>query len=360
MRITARQAFSTNLTVNYFIKQSHGAAVRWTEGTVNGVERIVISPLGRLLAELPVELSIGRVLVMASLFRLVEPVLTLATGMAVQSPVGAARSGESRLRQAEALRPFENDHGTPFMIADLFDEWLQIKSRSAARVGLLRRDNLEETVEDQQNTSAQRWARRLGLEEQRLYEMVRLRGQFLQLLKDAGLYVTDDKNGDKTATGSNHRRLLQQARHREHLKGKRRRMLTLQDNDDAESGDDSGENAEGEGSTSSITASSISRLHSWLRGRKDGRRIGDLGASLEGTSLSVRDLELILCHDLEGLSRWADHHRRRTHGDLLLLKVVLAAGLYPQIAVPDPANAYRVANRGGAAGPGAEMVFHTP
>ena len=76
--------------------------------------------------------------------------------------------------------------------------------------------------------------------------------------------------------------------------------------------------------------------------------------------MSVRDLELVLCHDLDGLSRWADNHRRRTHGDLLLLKVVLATGLYPQIAVPDLANAYRVANKGGAAGPGVEMVFHTP
>ena len=74
----------------------------------------------------------------------------------------------------------------------------------------------------------------------------------------------------------------------------------------------------------------------------------------------MRDLELVFCHDLDGLSRWADNHRRRTQGDLLLLKVVLATGLYPQIAVPDPANAYRVANKGGAAGPGSEMVFHTP
>ncbi|CDI96521.2 ATP dependent RNA helicase DHX34 [Echinococcus multilocularis] len=340
---------------------SHGAATRWPEGNGGNGERIVITPLGRLLAELPVELSIGRVLVMASLFRLVEPMLTLATGMAVQSPVGAARSGESRLRQSEALRPFENDHGTPFMIADLFDEWLQIKSRSAARAGLLRREDLDEAAEDRQNASAQRWARRLGLEEQRLYEMVRLRGQFLQLLRDAGLYTTGDKSGDSATVGSSHRRLLQQARHREHLKGKRRRMLTLQDNDDAESGRDSdAEDSENEENGSLISASSISRLHSWLRGRKDGRRAGDLGPSLEGTGLSVHDLELVLCHDLEGLSHWADHHRRRTHGDLLLLKVVLAAGLYPQIAVPDPANAYRVANRGGAAGPGAEMVFHTP
>lgn len=63
---------------------------------------------------------------MASLFRLVEPVLNLATGMAVQNPIGAGKSGENRLRQAEALKPFESDHGTPFMIADLFDEWVQV------------------------------------------------------------------------------------------------------------------------------------------------------------------------------------------------------------------------------------------
>ena len=104
--------------------------MRWTGNGIDGnnseKERVIITPLGRLLAGLPVELGIGRVLVMASLFRLVEPVLTLATGMAVQSPVGAARCGEARLRQAEALKPFENSHGTPFMIADLFDEWLQV------------------------------------------------------------------------------------------------------------------------------------------------------------------------------------------------------------------------------------------
>lgn len=92
-------------------------------------ERIAITPLGRLLAELPVELAIGRVLVMAALFAVVEPVLSLATGMAVSCPIGAAHSGEARLRQSEALKPFENDHGTPFMIADLFDEWLQVQLR---------------------------------------------------------------------------------------------------------------------------------------------------------------------------------------------------------------------------------------
>ncbi len=96
-----------------------------------------------------------------------------------------------------------------------------------------------------------------------------------------------------------------------------------------------------------------------MSGRRGGKA-GDLGGSLEGTGLSVRDLELVLCHNLDGLTEWADRHRKRTQGDVLLLKVVLAGGLYPQLAVPDPANAYRVATKGGAAGPGAEMVFHTP
>lgn len=41
------------------------------------------------------------------------------------------------------------------------------------------------------------------------------------------------------------------------------------------------------------------------------------------------------------------------------VKIILAGGLYPKLAISDSSNAYRVANRGGTAGAGAEMVFHT-
>lgn len=73
----------------------------------------------------------------------------------------------------------------------------------------------------------------------------------------------------------------------------------------------------------------------------------------------MRDLELVLCYDLSSLTEFANLHSEMTQADLQLLKVVVAGGLYPHIAIGDDANAYRVANRGGAAGPGAEMVFHT-
>ncbi len=121
-----------------------------------------------------------------------------------------------------------------------------MKSRSAARAGLIRREDKHGDFEDDDrggrsgHNSTQRWARRLGLEEQRLYEMVRLRGQFLELLRESGLYNNNNNNTTNSSSstgeskeklgGSSHRKALHQAQHREHLKTKRRRVLTLQDN----------------------------------------------------------------------------------------------------------------------------------
>nr|VZI25706.1 unnamed protein product [Spirometra erinaceieuropaei] len=341
---------------------AHGALAKGA----NPSSPLGITPLGKLLADLPVDLSLGRMLIMASLFRLVEPVLSLAAGLAVQNPIAAVRSGEARLRQADALKPYESDHGTPFMIAELFDEWVKIKSNSAARAGLVRRNNAgEDSSENSRSTHSERWCRRLGLEEQRLYEVVRLRTQFLELLRESGLYTPNSSASAPVGGGDSgrqfqpsvgHRRALRQAQHREHLHAKRRRLLTLQDNaeDDA---DDDGDDDDDDGRSVSLT--SVSRLHQWLSGSGKGGAQATTSA-LSGTGLSVRDLELVLCHNVEELAEWADRRKNLTKADIMLLKVVLTSGLYPQLAVPDPANAYRVATKGGAAGPGAEMLFHTP
>lgn len=60
--------------------------------------------------------------------------------------------------------------------------------------------------------------------------MVRLRAQFLQLLRDSGLSSSGVEKRNSESMVISHRRALHQAQHREHLKTKRRRMLTLQDN----------------------------------------------------------------------------------------------------------------------------------
>ncbi len=121
--------------------------------------------------------------------------------------------------------------------------------------------------------------------------------------------------------------------------------------------DDNDRASDGEDASVGATAGAAKRLARWLTGGAKGH-LPDLGSG--SAALSVRDLELVLCHDLDQLTSWADRRARMTRADLLLLKVVLAAGLYPQLAVPDPANAFRVATKGGPAGPGTEMLFHTP
>lgn len=57
----------------------------------------------------------------------------------------------------------ESDHGDPFTLLKTYNEWLKVKT-------------------DQQTNSRQ-WCRRHGLEEQRFYEITKLRKQFEELLK---------------------------------------------------------------------------------------------------------------------------------------------------------------------------------
>ncbi|KAJ1491685.1 hypothetical protein T484DRAFT_1773741 [Baffinella frigidus] len=60
--------------------------------------------------------------------------------------------------------------GDAFTLLNVFDEWIRVK---AAR------------------ESGKKWCQKHGVEEQRLYEMTRLKDQFAELLKSAGLLQGD-------------------------------------------------------------------------------------------------------------------------------------------------------------------------
>lgn len=45
-----------------------------------------LTPLGRALARLPVDISIGKMLLMGCVFQQIQPVLTMAAALSVQSP----------------------------------------------------------------------------------------------------------------------------------------------------------------------------------------------------------------------------------------------------------------------------------
>ncbi|VDP36111.1 unnamed protein product, partial [Echinostoma caproni] len=84
---------------------------------------------------------------------------------------------------------------------------------------------------NQESVNARRWCRRIGAQEHRLHDMVRLRSQFAQLLCDSGLWNRSGSTVRK-AIDLNQKRGLNSARRTERLKTKRRRLLTLQDGDD--------------------------------------------------------------------------------------------------------------------------------
>ncbi|CAL8086081.1 unnamed protein product [Calicophoron daubneyi] len=329
--------------------QSHGALTETKMEPQNkGTPvQLMVTPLGQLLSDLPVEFSLGRMLIMASLLGIVEPVLSLVAGMSVQSPLlpMASLSGADQARRTEALAEYESDHGDAFTILNVFDEWLRIKSESAYESDA--RSHRREGSQDKKDsrTDSRRWCRRIGAQEQRLHEMVRLRCQFSGLLRDAGLW-TNPTDRKARNPGIHHRKDLNRARRTERIQTKRRRILTLQENEDGEPSSDSDPENDN---------NQAARLRKWLAAASGSSRTGNL----DSLNISVRDLELVLCYDLSGLAEYASRHSHMTQADLLLLKVVLAGGLYPNLAVADPANAYRVANRGGVAGPGAEMIFHT-
>ncbi|KAH8859713.1 putative ATP-dependent RNA helicase DHX34 [Schistosoma japonicum] len=311
------------------ILKSHGAIIPENSSMNN---MLTVTPLGQLLSDIPVEFSLGRMLIMASLLRLVEPVLSLAAGMAIQCPLlpHTAFSGAEQTRRVDLLSEYESDHETTGIIKNDQDA-----------------DGFNNNSDDNDKgcTNIKRWCRRIGAQQQRLHEMVRLRSQFAQLLKDSGLLDNKSVECDKNASRAQHFKNLNYARRSERMKSKRRRLLTLQDN--------FSDNSESDKEELPSSESDASKLRRWLNTSNRS------SVNYDSLNIPVQDLELVLCYNLSSLAQSANNQQNMTQADLQLLKVVLAGGMYPQLAIGDAANAYRVANRGGTAGAGAEMVFHT-
>lgn len=64
----------------------------------------------------------------------------------------------------------ESDHGDPITLLNAFREWLEVKQQSSQE-------------SRGSGNSSRKWCKRRGLEEQRFYEMTKLRTQFKELLQ---------------------------------------------------------------------------------------------------------------------------------------------------------------------------------
>ncbi|XP_015771994.1 PREDICTED: probable ATP-dependent RNA helicase DHX34 [Acropora digitifera] len=233
-----------------------------------------LTPIGHMLAQLPVDVVIGKMLLIGSVFHVIEPAMIISTALSVQSPFTRRLDHDpdvTSLRQ-----PLESDHGDPFTFLNAYDEWLQIKSREG---------------------SSRKWCKRRGLEEQRFYEMSKLKGQFEQLLRDHRLLDSVERDADddyEREDEEEKRRQLKKLK-RDHRKSSRKtKMLKLGEDENAESDEDN--------------------------------------------STDIRDLEFKLTHDLDKLQAGSIARRSFTLREINLLKVILCSGLYPNFAIPDEGN----------------------
>ncbi|KAK4329637.1 hypothetical protein Pmani_000039 [Petrolisthes manimaculis] len=249
-----------------------------------------LTTLGKLLAQLPVDVSLAKMLIMGSLFHQVEPVLSLAAVMSVKSPVTPrARRDPDCLN---SMKELESDHGDPLTLLTAYREWLGVK------------------VEGGQDS--RRWCRRRGLEEQRFYETTKLRHQFSRLLHSSGLHDIGGKSRAYMTTAERAKRI-----------GQLKQLRELK-----------------------------SQLH-----KEDGPRrtkvlkmgYGDMGSDDEGTD--IKDVDFRISYDHKQLGEIRRGSWVRSDKDMVMLKLVLCSGLYPNLAIADEHNSYK---------PGSEQLFHTP
>ncbi|XP_073497531.1 probable ATP-dependent RNA helicase DHX34 [Phyllobates terribilis] len=265
------------------------------QGALDGSEEV--TPIGNLLAQLPVDVVIGKMLILGSLFSLVEPILTVAAALSVQSPF--VRSATNNPECSTARKPLESDHGDPFTLLNVFNEWIQIKSS--------------------RSSNSRKWCRRRGLEEQRLYEMTNLRRQFKSLLKDHGiLNETETRVVDRYSRQRQHKErkeLHQLKREHERSEKRKRKVLKLHDQDVGSSSDDD---------------------------EKSNKEKND--------SVDIQDVNFKLRHNVDELRDLSGAGEELSTKRLSLLKLIVCHGLYPQVALPDSFNSCRKDS---------DQVFHT-
>ncbi|XP_045775996.1 probable ATP-dependent RNA helicase DHX34 isoform X1 [Maniola jurtina] len=241
-----------------------------------------LTALGRALANLPVEVSLAKALVLASATlppHKLDSALALTAGLGIRSiyTTRAHRDFECE----NARKPDESDHGDPITLLSLYCAWLREKSGGGGRA----------------------WCRRRGIEEQRLYELTKLAAQLRNLLQDNNLMEAPEPETMSSAERSlRHGQMKQLKDMRRQYKqkaadeSKRRKRL---------------------------------KVDSWeIIDEKDN----------DDNTMDIRDIEFRMTNDATRIRALINGSSASSGRDLIMLKVVLCRALYPQVAVADEFN----------------------
>nr|SZF06444.1 probable ATP-dependent RNA helicase DHX34 [Psoroptes ovis] len=262
-------------------------------GTLDSNENV--TDLGKILSKLPVDIPIGKLLVLAICVGHHHFVLSMAACLSVQSMTTIRSRNDREMR--EQRKSFISKDGDPFSILNFYKHWLLMKSAK-------------------QNT--RKWCQELGLEEQRFHEITKLRKQFEDILIDSGLI--DSKNNEKNDDGdfltrseriarNGERKLLRKMKieMEQNNQNKKRKLLRMDNNND----DDDNHRKINENDLKELEFNLLFQSHYF----KDNEK---------------------------------KHSIREDEYDLI--KAIIISSFYPQMSIADVDNSYQF---------GSDQMFHT-
>ncbi|KAJ8670739.1 hypothetical protein QAD02_001998 [Eretmocerus hayati] len=257
-----------------------------------------LTSIGKTLARLPVDIAIGKMLIMGSLFHQIEPVLSLAAALSVQTPF--TNKAYRDLSCEESRKDIESDQGDPISLLNAYREWLEIKSAST---GDMRSGS----------SNSKKWCRRRGLEEQRFYEMTKLCTQFKDLLEDCKLLHSSEdssqmSSSDRIIRHGELKLLRSLKRSYKQSDSNRRKQLKLEDDTYTIENDQ------------------------------------------EDAEVDIKDIEFRMRNDVTKVHDLVTASTACSYKDLTMLKLILCSGLYPQFAMADEFNYCKTTS---------EQLFHT-
>ncbi|CAK9825387.1 Probable ATP-dependent RNA helicase DHX34 [Anthophora retusa] len=259
-----------------------------------------ITCIGKTLARLPVDITIGKMLIMGSIFHQVEPVLSLAAALSIQTPFTNRAYRDSECETSR--KKLESDHGDPITLLNAFREWLEVKQQ-----------NSQESRSS--GSSSRKWCKRRGLEEQRFYEMTKLRAQFKDLLQDCSLLKSLPEPNSSMSSAE------RAIRHGE---------LKL--------------------------LKSLKRTYKQSEPRKRKQlKVESFDVQIEDNDhcdeeIDIKDIEFRMRNDPNQVQSLLTAATACSYKDLTMLKLILCSGLYPQFACADEFNYCKSTN---------EQLFHT-
>lgn len=167
----------------------------------------------------------------------------------------------------------QSEHGDPFTLLNVYDEWLRMKA--------------------DRHANSRKWCKRRAIEEERLYEISKLKRQFERLLVDHRLVEKrgeSDRNRKTKEEYSGGKRKLIDLKREYRQQTRKRKVLKLEDNEGKQSDDDDDD---------------------------DGK-------------IDIQAVQFELTHDLDKLQK-SIANRRFSFRDVNILKIIICSGLYPQV-----------------------------